>query len=175
MAELLASLGHIAQQPLADEQLAELESLHREAQPGTTDRLKIGTALAQTYWAYSRFDRAIDLLSESLDEYQAACGGVLPASANDALGTLISYSARPRAIRPRREDPSVADSSTRPISSRPHWLVQRLYQLYDNAISQRRRRVAGTRRRSFIGPSRRSCGRTSTRPIRTTATTWSFG
>ena len=46
VAELLASLGHIAQQPLADEQISELESLHRDAQPGTEDRLKIGTALA---------------------------------------------------------------------------------------------------------------------------------
>ncbi len=64
VAELLASLGHIAQQPLADEQVTELESLHRDAQPGTEDRLKIGTALAQTHWAYSRFDPAIDLLSE---------------------------------------------------------------------------------------------------------------
>ena len=60
---MLASLGHIAQQPLADEQLAELESLHRDAQRGTADRLKIGTCLAQAYWAYSRFDRAIDLLT----------------------------------------------------------------------------------------------------------------
>ena len=91
IAEFLASLGHISQQSLADEQVSELESLHRDAQPGTADRLKIGTALAQTYWAYSRFDRAIDLSIESLDEYQAACGGVLPASANDALGNLIGY------------------------------------------------------------------------------------
>ena len=44
IAELLASLGHIAQQPLADEQVAELETLHRDAQRGTADRLKIGTA-----------------------------------------------------------------------------------------------------------------------------------
>ena len=77
MAELLASLGHIAQQPLADEQIAELESLHREAQPGTADRLKIGTCLAQTYWAYSRFDPAIDLLdanrSMSTRRPAAAC------------------------------------------------------------------------------------------------------
>ena len=58
MAELLASLGHIAQQPLADEQLAELESLHRDG-PARHAPIawRSARALAQTYWAYSRFDR----------------------------------------------------------------------------------------------------------------------
>ncbi|MGA2258436.1 MAG: hypothetical protein ABSG53_27545, partial [Thermoguttaceae bacterium] len=134
IAELLASLGHISQQPLADEQLVELESLHRDAQRGSADRLKIGTCLAQTYWAYSRFDRAIDLLTESLDEYQAACGGALPASANDALGTLIGYlEGRTQHARGER---ILQEQLKHPVNQQQiYWLVQRLYQLYDSAIA----------------------------------------
>ncbi len=134
IAELLASLGHIAQQPLADEQVSELESLHRDAQRGTADRLKIGTALAQTYWAYFRFDRAIDLLTESLDEYQAACDGVLPASANDALGTLIGYlEARTQHARGEK---ILQEQLKHPVNQQQiYWLVERLYQLYDYAIA----------------------------------------
>ncbi len=135
MAELLASLGHIARQPLADEQLAELESIHRDAQPGTIDRLKIGAALAQTYWAYSRFDRAIDLLSESLDEYQAACGGVLPASVNGDFCTLINYlQGRGQFVRAEK----ILQSQIKHPANRQieRGLVLQLYWLYHNAIQR---------------------------------------
>jgi hypothetical protein len=134
IADLLASLGHIAQQPLADEQVAELESLYHDAQSGTADRLKIATDLAQTYWAYSRFDRAIDLLSESLNEYQAACDGILPASANDSLGMLIGYlEARTQHARGEKV---LQDQLKHPVNQQQiYWLTERLYQLYDNAIA----------------------------------------
>ncbi len=135
IADLLASLGHISQQPLADEQVSELESLYRDAARGTADRLKIGTALARTYWDYSRTDRAIDLLIESLDEYQAACEGVLPASANDALGTLIGY-LEDRTQHARGEK-ILQEQLKHPVNQQQiYWLVQRLYQLYDSAIAK---------------------------------------
>ena len=134
IAELLASLGRIAQQPLADEQLAELETLHREVGHGAADRLKIGTSLAQTYWAYSRFDAAIDLLVESLDEFQAACGGVLPASTNDALGTLIGY--LESRTQHTRGEKVLQEQLKHPVNRQQiYWLVERLYQLYDNALA----------------------------------------
>ena len=135
MAGLLASLGHIAQQPLADEQVAELENIHREAKPGTIDRLKIGAALAQSYWAYSRFDRAIDLLSESLDEYQAASGGVLPASVNDDFCTLINYlQGRGQFARAEKIlQQQIEHPANRQIQL---GLVLQLYWLYYNAIQR---------------------------------------
>ena len=134
IAELLASRGRITQQPLADEQLRELESLHRDAQRGTADRLKIGTCLAQTDWGYARFDQAIDLLMESLDEYQAACGGVLPASANDALGVLIGY--LESRMQYARGEKVIAEQLKHPVNQQQGcWLVDRLYQLYESAIA----------------------------------------
>jgi predicted Zn-dependent protease len=133
IADLLASLGHIAQQPLAEEQLVELESLYRDAEHGTADHLHIGLCVAQTYWAYSKQDRAVDLLTAALDEYQTACGGVLPASANDAIGTLIGYR---EAMRHYARGEEVLQEQLRHAANQQqtYWLVQRLYQLYDGAI-----------------------------------------
>jgi tetratricopeptide (TPR) repeat protein len=144
IADLLASLGHIAQQPLADEQIAELESLYRDSSPlppgegqgvraSAADRLHIGQCLAQTYWAYSKQDRAVDLLTAALDEYQAACGGTLPAAANDALGTLIGYHEAMRHYA-RGEDVLHEQLHHAANQQQTFWLVERLYQLYDGAI-----------------------------------------
>jgi len=135
IAELLTALGHISQQSLGDEQLAELERLHRDAQHGAADRLKIATCLARTYWAYSRFDAAIDLLTESLDEYQAACDGVLPVSANDALNTLIGY--LENRTQHARGEKILQEQLAHPVNHQQvYWIVQRLYQLYDSAIGK---------------------------------------
>ncbi|MGA2032621.1 MAG: VIT domain-containing protein [Thermoguttaceae bacterium] len=135
MAELLTSLGRISQQPLADEQVSELEALHRDVERGAADRLKIAKCLAQTYWAYSHSDRAIDLLTESLDEYQAACGGVLPTTANDVLDTLINY--LENRTQHARGEKILQEQLKHPANQQQtYWLVQRLYQLYDNAIAR---------------------------------------
>ncbi len=133
IADLLASLGNIAQKPLADEQIAELESLHRDAERGTENCLHIGLCLAQTYWAYAKQDRAVDLLTAALDEYQAACGGKLPASANDALTTLIGYH---EAMRHYARGEEVLQEQLKHAANlqQTYWLIQRLYQLYDGAI-----------------------------------------
>ena len=47
MADLLASLGAISQPKLAEEQVRELESLHRDAAKGSIDRLHIAHWLAR--------------------------------------------------------------------------------------------------------------------------------
>jgi tetratricopeptide (TPR) repeat protein len=83
LAGLLASLGRMPDPQLAEEQVRQLESLHREAVAGSSDRLQIAHELARVLWSYSRRDAAIDLLTAALDEYQAASGGVLP---SDAFG-----------------------------------------------------------------------------------------
>jgi predicted Zn-dependent protease len=90
MADLLAALGPIPQEPLAAEQRRELDALHRAARPGSADRLHIAHRYATTLWGYSRRDNAIDLLQGALKEYQDANDGVLPVAANDALGGLVS-------------------------------------------------------------------------------------
>ena len=135
MAELLASLGAITPQSLADEQVSELESLYREAQPGTPDRLAIGTSLAATYWAYARMDPAIDLMCESLDEYQAACGGVLPASANHALAELMNY--LDGCVQYARGEKLLQEQLKHPANQQQTaWLTWMLYRLYIGAIAR---------------------------------------
>ena len=89
MADLLAALGKITPPTLAAEQLRQSKALHQMAAPGSIDRLQIAQDLAATYAAYGRLEDAVDLLSAALDEYQAACGGVLPASADDAFSRLL--------------------------------------------------------------------------------------
>jgi hypothetical protein len=134
MAELLASLGTPAQKPLADEQVSELEGLYREAHRGTADRLAIGMSLAATYWAYARSDAAIDLLTESLDEYQAACGGVLPASANDALSKLLYY--LEGCVQYARGEKVLQEQLKHPANQQQTARLQwQLYELYIGAIA----------------------------------------
>ena len=89
MADLLAALGKITPPALAAEQLRQLKALHQMAVAGSIDRLQIAQDLAATYAAYGRLEDAVDQLSAALDEYQAACGGVLPASADDAFSRLL--------------------------------------------------------------------------------------
>jgi tetratricopeptide (TPR) repeat protein len=91
MADLLAGLGAIPQQPFAAEQRRQLEALHRAARAGSGERLHIAHRYATTLWAYSRRDEAIDLLQAALKERQDAGEGVLPVSANDALAALVSF------------------------------------------------------------------------------------
>jgi predicted Zn-dependent protease len=91
LADLLASLGAIPQQPLAAEQLRQLRELHRAAPAGAAERLHIAHRYASALWGYSRRDEATDLLQAALQERQDASDGVLPVSANDALTTLVSF------------------------------------------------------------------------------------
>jgi tetratricopeptide (TPR) repeat protein len=140
MADLLASLGHISQPNLAEEQIRELESLYKQsaavADAGhAEDRLHVGYALARTYWGCSRHDQAIDLLTAALDEFQAACGGVLPTTANDPLTTLIGY-LEDRTQHARGERILQEQLKHPANQQQTYWLVQRLYQLYESAIGR---------------------------------------
>ncbi len=158
MADLLASLGRITQQPLAEEQVRQLETLYREAKKGTgpfsatdppgeqtrgaengpvpffaADRLHIGHALARAYWSYSRHDEAIDLLEAALAEYETARDGVLPTDANGPLDTFIGY------LESRgyfaRGDMVLTLLLQHPVNRQQmHWLKQRRYQLYNGAL-----------------------------------------
>ncbi|TVS17476.1 MAG: hypothetical protein EA424_12615, partial [Planctomycetaceae bacterium] len=133
VADLLVGLGTIAYPPLADEQIRQLQRLHHDAERGSADRLHVAHGLGRIYWGYDRRSDALALLDAALAEYEQANDGVLPALANDALGTLIGYleqqghyAAGERRLRQQLERPATRQQS--------YWLTQRLYQLYENAI-----------------------------------------
>jgi tetratricopeptide (TPR) repeat protein len=135
MADLLANLGRISQEPLAKEQVRELEELHKMVDDGSIDRLHIGHGLARTYWSYSRHNDAIDQLTVSLTEFENANDGVLPNSANDAISTLISY-LESRGHFARGEQFLLTQLKHPVHTQQIYWLKQRLHQLYENAISR---------------------------------------
>ena len=135
VADLLASLGRIPDPQLAGEQVRQLESLHRDALQGSGDRLQIAHDLARAWWTYSRQDAAIDLLTAALAEYQAACGGVLPSTANDPLSTLVSFLEQQRHF--ARGESAIQEQLKHPANRQQvFWLTQRLYQLYQETISR---------------------------------------
>jgi len=89
MASLLEGLANISQEPLADEQLAQLKRLYSGEKKGTEDRLAIALSYSRVLWYYTKWNQAIDLLENALDEARDAHGGILPQSANDAFSTLV--------------------------------------------------------------------------------------
>jgi tetratricopeptide (TPR) repeat protein len=136
MASVLAGMGNIQNiqsKPLADEQVRELEALYRDVPKGSADRLQIALDTANTYWRYSRDDDAMDLLEATLEEFRQANGGVLPASANDALDKLVGY-CEDRGHHARGEK-ILLEQLNRPANDQQKiWLADRLYKLYEHAV-----------------------------------------
>jgi tetratricopeptide (TPR) repeat protein len=98
------------------------------------DRLHIRHALARTYWSYDRREQAIDRLTAALAEYQATVGGRLPAAANDALGTLVSYMESLRQY--VRAENYLREQLRHPANGQQRfWLVERLYQVEHEALT----------------------------------------
>jgi tetratricopeptide (TPR) repeat protein len=83
-AQLLADLGGIGQEPLSDERILVLRSLHAEAGQAE-DRLRIAHALAASLVADNRRQDALDVLEPALAEHRTASGGKLAWSALDTL------------------------------------------------------------------------------------------
>ncbi|MGA2061934.1 MAG: VIT domain-containing protein [Thermoguttaceae bacterium] len=133
MADFLASLGAIPDAKLAEVQIRQLLTLHEESAPGSLDRLHISLRLANAHWNYSRREQAVDLLQSALDEYQNALNGVLSSAANEALGTFISYLEQTRHY---DSGEKVLQEQLRHPCNRQQtfWLIERLYELYENAI-----------------------------------------
>ena len=133
LADFLAALGAIPDAKLGAEQVNELTILHQDSKPGSIDRLSIALRLANAHWGYARRDQAIDILQSALDEYQNATHGILPTTANDALGTFVSYLEQTRHY--DRGEKVLQDQLSHPCNrQQTFWLTQRLYELYDNAI-----------------------------------------
>src|SRR6185437_11047468 len=134
MADFLAGLGAIPQVPLAQEQLRGLESLHRREAKGSFDRLHIALRYAETLNAHKRGDQAVTVLQAALTEHQETHDGILPASANDALNTLIVFLEGARHF--DRGEKVLLDQLGHPAHEQQrYWLKRRLYQLYHNTLS----------------------------------------
>jgi tetratricopeptide (TPR) repeat protein len=133
MADLLAALGAIPQEPLATEQRRELDALHGAARAGSADRLHIAHRYAVTLWNYSRRDQAIDLLQAALKEHQDANDGVLPVAANEALVGLVSF--LEAAGQYERGEKLLLDQLRHPAHRQQSlWLTGALDQLYLEAL-----------------------------------------
>lgn len=134
MAHLLASLGKIAYKPLADEQVRELEELHRLQKPGTYHRLAVGHNLGTIYYSYGPSDKAVDVLFDGLKEYSAANQGVLPVDANGVITTLISY--LQSGGKYQRGETFLLDELKHPVHEQQKlWLTHRLFEHYHAALS----------------------------------------
>jgi hypothetical protein len=134
MADLLAHLSKIAFEPLAKEQVRELEWLHQQQKPGTHDRLHVGHRLANIYFAYGRLNNSTDLLYASLKEYQDAHAGILPVDANEVIGTLVSY--EESGMHHSRVEKFLLDQLQHPVhEQQKFWLVQTLYRVDLSALS----------------------------------------
>ncbi len=133
MADLLANLGRVAVESVAAEQQRQLNVLWQQAGAGTGDALHIAWSLAQTHWDYGRGDDAIDLLESALQVYQAANGGVLPASANGPLGSYVDYLAGKGRF--ARAETVLQEQLKHPVNAQQRlWLAQQMYQLYERAV-----------------------------------------
>ncbi|HJT77207.1 MAG TPA: hypothetical protein VJ739_08395 [Gemmataceae bacterium] len=133
MADLLAALGNIPQEPLAQEQLRQLAALHQAARAGSEDRLHIAQDYANALWGYGRRDEATDQITAALKEFQDANAGVLPVSANPAIQMLISfhegaghYDRAETYLRARRQHPVHHQQDL--------WLQQQIDRVYVDAL-----------------------------------------
>jgi len=143
MADLLASLGKIARPSLEAEQLRQLKELHGCETEPDEDRLFIARRYAETLWAYSRHEQAIDLLESALDAYRALRDGVLPATANTAADVYISYLEQRKRF--ARGETWLLEERKRPANrQQDYWLTRRLLDLYVRTITAKSSVSLGT-------------------------------
>src|SRR5262249_18377105 len=102
---------------------------------GSPDRLHVGHRYAATLRGYDRTADAIDLLEAALQEFQDANDGVLPVSANDAVGSLVTF-LQGAGHFPRGEKYLLAQLRHPAHQQQRIWLTERLYHLYHDALQQ---------------------------------------
>jgi tetratricopeptide (TPR) repeat protein len=133
MADFLAGLGQISPPVLAEEQLRELKQLHDKAARSSLDRLHIAHRYATALRSYNKTAQAIDLLQAALKEFQDAHQGLLPVSANEALGSFITFLEGTGHF--ARGEQYLLDQLEHPVHQQQRiWLTERLYNLYHNAL-----------------------------------------
>ena len=134
MADLLASLRQIAAESLSAAQIKLLAQLYRDSEAGSFDRLAVAQSYATTLWNRSRWNDSLEVLQAALDEFRAASAGVLPESANNTLTTYIGYLEN-RGHFARGEAVLLAELEPARALQQRAWRVQRLYQLYTQALA----------------------------------------
>lgn len=133
MVDFLAALGRVPQEALAKEQLRQLDVLHRGAAVGSLDRFHMATKYAEALVAHTRSADATDILIAALKELEEANKGVLPTSANHALGLLIGL-AEGAGHYDRGEKLILAQLKHPVHAEQRDWLANRLNELYYRAL-----------------------------------------
>lgn len=92
MADYLQALGKITQPKLADEQMRQLKELHRQATPGTDDRLFIAFSLASGHFdSYGRRDEGLAVMENAIREFNQTHPDGWPMHASVPLSGYVSF------------------------------------------------------------------------------------
>ena len=92
MADYLQALGKITQPKLADEQMRQLKELHRQATPGTDDRLFIAFSLASGHFnSYGRRDEGLAVMENAIREFNQTHPDSWPLHASVPLSGYVSF------------------------------------------------------------------------------------
>ncbi len=143
MADFLANLGRISQEPLAAEQLRELQALFHAEKEATPDHLHIATRWAQVVRSYggSGAGKSVEILESALNTYIDAHGVALSNDSQNAFDQLISYFESDKTF--ARGEKKIFDALESDVNTAmADWLVERKYRLYMNAISSKTGRVS---------------------------------
>ena len=132
MAGFLFGLGTITQKVLADEQVAEMEVLHRE-EKADADRMEVGYLRGQLLWQYGRHGEAIEVLEFVLADIEDVQGGVLPNSAQGVLGTYLIYLVS-RKQYAKAEGEIIRLLGQDVVKALRYWLINRKWQLWNEAL-----------------------------------------
>ena len=133
MAGYLRDLGNVASPALAQEQHRQLEVLHRDADPGTFDRLQIALLRALALSDSSKPQAALDVLEAALRECAAAHAGKLPTVANEALDRYVDFAEGAGQFE-RGEKTLLAQLGHPVHTQQKFWFIRRLNELYRRAI-----------------------------------------
>lgn len=139
MADVLAGLGNITADKLAQVRLRGLVDLHAAERVGSFDRLHIAQRQSEVLWG--RGDRALQeqavvLLEAALREYEQAEGGMLPTPANNALATQIEY--LKQLDRFVGAEQLIERQLQHPVHGQQKlWLTDRLYEVWQAAFNSR--------------------------------------
>jgi tetratricopeptide (TPR) repeat protein len=92
MPDFLQSLGKITQPKLAAEQMRQLTELHRQAEPGTDDRLFIAYSLARGHFhSYGEREKGIAIMENAIREFDQTHQAGWPLNAAPPLSGYIEF------------------------------------------------------------------------------------
>lgn len=134
MADFLAALGKITQPELADEQMRQLTELHRQAEPGTDDRLFIAYSLASGHFkSYGRRDAGLAVMENALREFDQTHPDGWPLSASSPLSGYVTF--LEQASRFAQAEKLLDRYQETPLNTQTkYWFLKRQNQVYHAAM-----------------------------------------